>query len=341
MTARRDLTLAERVELIRKNEQNVPYRKLAGEYKISIGSVSNIVKRKVEYIENYEQNENSNKKRNLRDEFSQQLDQKVYEWFVQQRSKNIPISGPLLQEQARQIRQQLGGSNAGDFKASNGWLEKFRKRHGIQYRTINGESASVDPATVDEWEKRLVVMIDKYNPNDIYNADETGLFFKALPNRSLVAAKDSCKGGKRSKERFTVLLCTNMTGTDKLKPLMIGQHLVKHVISRCALATSPDDIIITALDAVTWTKNAWESVTQLTIRNTFRMAGFVHPNTQDTISGTIDNENDTNEETIIDDITTALKDLDTLLAHIHIDGQSLSASEFVEMDLDTPTFNEW
>ncbi|CAF1535011.1 unnamed protein product [Rotaria sordida] len=341
MAARRDLTLAEKVELIRKNEQNVPYRKLAGEYKISIGSVSNIVKRKVEYIENYEQNENSNKKRNLRDEFSQQLDQKVYEWFVQQRSKNIPISGPLLQEQARQIRQQLGGSNADDFKASNGWLEKFRKRHGIQYRTINGESASVDPATVDEWKKRLVVMIDKYNPNDIYNADETGLFFKALPNRSLVTAKDSCKGGKRSKERFTVLLCTNMTGTDKLKPLMIGQHLVKHVISRCALATSPDDIIITSLDAVTWTKNAWESVTQLTIRNTFRMAGFVHPNTQDTISGTIDNENDTNEETIIDDITTALKDLDTLLAHIHIDGQSLSASEFVEMDLDTPTFNEW
>ncbi|CAF4853678.1 unnamed protein product, partial [Rotaria socialis] len=100
-------------------------------YKISIGSVSNIVKRKVEYIENYEQNENSNKKRNLRDEFSHQLDQKVYEWFVQQRSKNIPIAGPLLQEQARQIRQQLGGSNAGDFKASNGWLEKFRKRHGI------------------------------------------------------------------------------------------------------------------------------------------------------------------------------------------------------------------
>ncbi|CAF1355256.1 unnamed protein product [Rotaria sordida] len=129
-------------------------------------------------------------------------------------------------------------------------------------------------------------------------------------------------------------------GANQLKSPQ-GQHLVKHVISRCALATSPDDIIITALDAVTWTKNAWESVTQLTIRNTFRMAGFVHPNTQDTISGTIDNENDTNEETIIDDITTALKDLDTLLAHIHIDGQSLSASEFVEMDLDTPTFNEW
>jgi hypothetical protein len=50
-----------------------------------------------------------------------------------------------------------------------------------------------------------------------------GLFFKALPNRSLVMAKETCKGGKRSKERFTVLLCTNMTDTDKLQPLLVGK----------------------------------------------------------------------------------------------------------------------
>ncbi|CAF2766906.1 unnamed protein product [Rotaria sp. Silwood2] len=379
-------------------------------------------------MENYEQNENSNKKRNLRDEFNQQLDQKVYEWFVAQRSKTIPISGPLLQERARQIRQELGGPNADDFKASNGWLEKFRKRHGIQYRTICGESAAVDLTTVDEWKKRLSTIIDKYDPNDIYNADETGLFFKALPNRSLVTAKDTCKGGKRSKERFTVLLCTNMTGTDKLKPFLIaanprcfkhlnvkelpvtwrsnrnswmtaslfeewlvnvnktmikqkrnillfidhapchnpdieysnicvkffppnttsklqpldqGQHLVKHVISRCIVATSSDDIIITALDAVTWTKSAWEAVTQSTIRNTFQVAGFVDSNAQYTTSTTFDNGSDSDEEIITDDITTALKDLDKLLTHIHIDGQSLSAKEFVEMDLDIPAFNEW
>ncbi|CAF1614150.1 unnamed protein product [Rotaria magnacalcarata] len=194
--------------------QKVSYRTLADRYKISIGSVSNIIKRKVEYIESYEQNESSTKKRNLRDEFSQQHDQQVYEWFAIQRSKNIPVSGPLLQERARQIRQQLGGTAASDFKASNGWLEKFRIRHNIQHRIICGESAAVDPKTVDEWKKRLPSIIEQYDPNDVYNADETGLFFKALPDRSLVMAKEACKGGKRSKERFTVLLCTNMTGTD-------------------------------------------------------------------------------------------------------------------------------
>jgi predicted DNA-binding protein YlxM (UPF0122 family) len=224
MATKHTLTLSEKVELIRENEENISYRTLSDKYKISIGSVSNIIKRKAEYIENYEQNQNSNKKRNFRNELNQQLDEKVYEWFVTQRSKNIPISGPLIQEKARQIRQQLDPENADDFKASNGWLEKFRTRHGIQYRILSGESAAVDVSIVDEWQNRLSSIIDKYDPNDVYNADETGLFFKALPNRSLVLAKESCKGGKRSKERFTVLLCTNMTGTDKLQPFLIGKY---------------------------------------------------------------------------------------------------------------------
>ena len=223
MATKHTLTLSKKIDLIRDNEDNISYRTLSDKYGISIGSISNIIKRKAEYIENYEQNQNSAKKRNFRDEINQKLDEKVYEWFVTQRSKNIPISGPLIQEKARQIRQQLDPENADDFKASNGWLEKFRTRHAIQYRTLSGESAAVDLSIVDEWKNRLSSIIDKYDPNDVYNADETGLFFKALPNRSLVMSKETCKGGKRSKERFTVLLCTNMTGTDKLQPFLIGK----------------------------------------------------------------------------------------------------------------------
>ena len=66
MTTKHTLTLSEKIELIRENEENVSYRTLADKFKISIGSVSNIIKRKVEYIESYEQNESSTKKRNLR-----------------------------------------------------------------------------------------------------------------------------------------------------------------------------------------------------------------------------------------------------------------------------------
>ena len=120
------------------------------------------------------------------------------------------------------------------FKASNGWLEKFKNRHAIVFRALCGESSSVDPVTVEEWKKRLPTLLASYSMDNIYNADETSLFFKLLPERSMVLSKDSCKGGKRSKERYTVLLCCNWSGTHKLKPLVIGKYvslvIIKDVI---------------------------------------------------------------------------------------------------------------
>ena len=63
-----------------------------------IGSVSNILKRKKEYLNDDETNQNQNVKRKFNNEHVQQLDHQVYEWFVQQRSKGRPISGPILQQ---------------------------------------------------------------------------------------------------------------------------------------------------------------------------------------------------------------------------------------------------
>ena len=36
------------------------------------------------------------------------IDELVFEWFTIQCSKNIPVSGPILQEKARQFAEQLG-----------------------------------------------------------------------------------------------------------------------------------------------------------------------------------------------------------------------------------------
>ena len=116
---------------------------------------------------------------------------------------------------------------------------------------------------------------------------------------------------------------------------------MKHVISRCAVASSSDDIIITALDAVHWTKTGWQAVTESTIRNTFRAAAFIHPDAEETSIDTTNSIDDFDEENTSDDISLALKNLDALLAHVNIGGQSICASEFVEVDADIPAFNEW
>ena len=48
----------------------------------------------------------------------------------------------------------------------------------------------------------------------IYNADETGLIFKNLNSRTLVASHEkSAPGRKNSKERITIMPCVNATGT--------------------------------------------------------------------------------------------------------------------------------
>ena len=125
----------------------------------------------------------------------------------------------MIQEQALLLSAELGDD---DFTASNGWLQRWQQRHNVHLAVICGEAADVDQGTVDDWRVRLPSICKAYQLCDIFNADETGLFFRALPTRSMVAKGDSCKGGKMSKERITVLLCCSATG-EKLTPLVIGR----------------------------------------------------------------------------------------------------------------------
>jgi hypothetical protein len=57
---------------------------------------------------------------------------------------------------------------------------------------------------------------------DIFNADESGFYFRSTANKSFVYENESCNGLKTSKERVTVLFCCSATG-EKLKPLVIGK----------------------------------------------------------------------------------------------------------------------
>jgi hypothetical protein len=48
--------------------------------------------------------------------------------------------------------------------------------------------------------------------------------FKALPDKSYVLNKDECKGGKRAKERFIVLLCAKWNDNEKLKTSVFSTY---------------------------------------------------------------------------------------------------------------------
>ena len=76
--------------------------------------------------------------------------------------------------------------------------------------------------TASWFETRLPTILSNYELHDIYNADEFGLFFQALPSKSLHLKDEKCIGGKFSKVRLTGLAAANANG-EKLPMFIIGK----------------------------------------------------------------------------------------------------------------------
>ena len=66
---------------------------------------------------------------------------------------------------------------------------------------------------------------ESLTPEQMYNADESGLYWKMLPDETLAVTTDAHKtlGHKQAKNRLTLLCACHGTGTHKLKPLVDGR----------------------------------------------------------------------------------------------------------------------
>ncbi|XP_029656166.1 tigger transposable element-derived protein 6-like [Octopus sinensis] len=143
------------------------------------------------------------------------------------RSKNWshPISrqGPSFYYQRVGYYGRIVTNNTIEFKASRGWLEKFKLRNGIKLRKFHGDSGSVnhDEKSITDFNETMSLKIEQYGLDNVYNADETGVFYKAIPSKSVCTK--SRPGIKLSKDRFSLLLCANCSGSDKRRPVMIGR----------------------------------------------------------------------------------------------------------------------
>ena len=80
------------------------------------------------------------------------VDEAVLIWFKQALSSGVPVSGPLLKTKANGLARELG---IDDWEASDGWMHRFKHKHGLVFKTICGESASVSPSMTDKTYYRL------------------------------------------------------------------------------------------------------------------------------------------------------------------------------------------
>ena len=108
------------------------------------------------------------------------VEEATYAWFLLMQEKSATISDDILCGIAKRFYSNLPRDpNVKELQFSRGWVAGFKRRHGIRGFTRHGEAPSAD-VSIDT--QILIEQIkDKvatFDPADVFNMDETGLFFR-------------------------------------------------------------------------------------------------------------------------------------------------------------------
>jgi len=132
------------------------------------------------------------------------------------------MNGDMLCAKAARFLQELH-PDAPEMTFSQGWLEKFKDRHGIKSFRCFGESGTLDMEAVGAALPDIRAVVDAYAKKDMFNMDETGLCWCLQANNSL--ATHQLEGRKINKEHITLVICANSDSSKKIPLTIIDKHL--------------------------------------------------------------------------------------------------------------------
>lgn len=151
------------------------------------------------------------------------IDAAMLQWVLEMTSQKAALSDSAIQAKAKQLAQVLGTT---DFKASNGWLYKFKERHGFALKS-GAKDDGGGRGTLEDMGAGVCglgnyhhALLD-HDPVRVYSCCETSILYKRAPfGGGCEPSPESCEPD----DRLTVLLCCNANGTHKIKPLVINSQ---------------------------------------------------------------------------------------------------------------------
>lgn len=179
--ARNVLTIEKKMEIIKLLKKGATATALSTQFNVPRTTINDLKKNADEIEKLSSQMESLDgrvkKRKTMKGAANEALDTALYMWFIQKRAEGIPLSGPIVAEKAILFNQKLNGDPS--FKASSGWLDNFKNRHGIRELNIEGEKLSAaSTETVNEFKEMFQKMIE-----------EEGMISKCLLNSILILMK--------------------------------------------------------------------------------------------------------------------------------------------------------
>ena len=234
---RKRLQLREKVEIYKKiTENHMSYKQVEENYGISRTAVKQIKRNGPELMQQLEKEGRRGTTKTVRKIPFPLIEDGVLEYFELARKNCLPVTRRSLMTMGQVIKQrllenhQLGAAERAEiqeFTASLHWARNVIMRNGLRHVRLWGEAGSVDSAAIAQEMENLRQKLASYELKLIFNMDETGLFFKMLPRTTYLSSKEDCattRGtkGMRSKDRLTVLVCSNADGSLKVPLAIIG-----------------------------------------------------------------------------------------------------------------------
>ena len=95
----------------------------------------------------------------------------------------MAVSSLILKNKATEFAEKQNKKNV---QASGGWLDRWKTRHKVTFKAVSGDENACTTPMIASWkETTLPTILSKYKLDQIYNADEFGLFYRAQPGKSL------------------------------------------------------------------------------------------------------------------------------------------------------------
>ncbi|XP_015429685.1 PREDICTED: jerky protein homolog-like [Dufourea novaeangliae] len=216
------VTLQQKVEALKQKDAGVPTSDIAVQYNVNDSTVRRWVRdrKKLEKCGSF-----ALTSKRMRLSPLKKVNEALTIWFNSERKQNEIIGVTEIKAKAQQFFERFGGMEI--FKVSDGWFHGWKKKNGIRLLVNCGEQVSTDTEAAVNFKNQLLELIEeeKLKLNQIFNADETGLYFKMMPKNTLVIKTENSTAGYGTiKDRVTVMACCNATGSLKMPLLIVGRH---------------------------------------------------------------------------------------------------------------------